>query len=89
MREACYVCMVLAIMIMLTVCLLFAPVLARDNMTGVRSLQYSSKTGRKVEKIQLCVMLSTAFLICATPPSVISRYASRFVSMLFRAEWAT
>jgi len=65
MREACYVFMVLAIMIMLTVCLLFAPVLTRDNMTGVRSLQYSSKTGRKVEKIQLCAMLSAAFLIAA------------------------
>lgn len=57
--------MMLAILIIATVCLLFAPVLTRDNMTGVRALQYSSKTGRKTLRVQLCAMISAAFLIAA------------------------
>lgn len=57
--------MLLAILIIATVCLLFAPVLTRDNMTGVRALQYSSKTGRKTLRVQLCAMISAAFLIAA------------------------
>jgi hypothetical protein len=53
----------LAVMILLTNCILFAPVITRDNMSGMRALQYSSKAGRKTLNAQLCAMLAAAAVI--------------------------
>jgi hypothetical protein len=53
----------LAILILVTVCILFAPVITQDNMTGIQALQYSSKTGRKALRIQFFAMAAATLLI--------------------------
>ncbi|MCL2627916.1 MAG: hypothetical protein FWD44_04365 [Oscillospiraceae bacterium] len=54
-----------------TLFILLAPVVTRDNMSGVRSLQYSSKTGRKTLAIQLAAMLFSAFAIAVLQIGII------------------
>lgn len=53
----------LAIMILLALCILLAPVITKDNMSGLISLQYSSKTGRKILSRQLAAVIFTAFIV--------------------------
>ncbi|MFP3153411.1 hypothetical protein LQZ18_03085 [Lachnospiraceae bacterium ZAX-1] len=72
----------LAILILLTICILFAPIVTRDNMAGVRALQYSSKAGRKTLRIQLCAMLTSAFMIA------LAEIAVTFAVFL-RGTWAS
>ncbi|MCL2627917.1 MAG: hypothetical protein FWD44_04370 [Oscillospiraceae bacterium] len=54
-----------------TLFILLMPVITKDNMSGVRSLQYSSKTGRRTLTIQLAAMLFTAFVIAVVQVTVI------------------
>lgn len=53
----------LAIMILGALCILLAPVITKDNMSGLTSLQYSSKTGRRTLSRQFAAMIFTAFLV--------------------------
>ena len=53
----------LAIMILAALCILLAPVITKDNMSGLLSLQYSSKTGRKILSRQLAAVIFTAFIV--------------------------
>lgn len=61
----------LSIMILAALCILLAPVITKDNMNGITSLQYSSKAGRKTLGIQLAAMLSVAFMIAMVETAVI------------------
>jgi hypothetical protein len=72
----------LTVLILLTICILFAPVVTRDNMSGVRALQYSSKAGRKTLRIQLFAMLTSAFLIALS--EILVAFA-----VFARGTWAT
>lgn len=53
----------LMIWVLLSVCLLVSPVLVRDKMSGMRSLQWSSKEGRRILNVQRrAALLSTVLL---------------------------
>jgi hypothetical protein len=62
---------ILAILILATICILFAPVITRDTMTGIQSLQYSSKTGRKALRIQFFAMITAGLIISLVETSII------------------
>lgn len=49
--------------ILFSILILLAPAVAKDRMTGVQTLQYSSKVGRKITKIQLLAMLLSALFL--------------------------
>lgn len=53
----------LALMVLAAVTFLLAPVITKDNMSGITALQYSSKKGRKTLGVQLAAMLFTAFVV--------------------------
>ncbi|MDR2569856.1 MAG: hypothetical protein LBD23_06110 [Oscillospiraceae bacterium] len=53
----------LTVLILGSLFILVAPVVTRDNMSGVRSLQYSSKTGRKVLTIQFIAVIVSALVV--------------------------
>ncbi len=55
----------LAVLILMTISILFAPILTKDTMSGVLALQTASKIGRKSLRIQLLAMLSAGLLIAA------------------------
>ncbi len=52
-----------AIMVLIALCILLAPVITRDNMSGLIDLQYSSKTGRRTLSRQLAAVVFTAFIV--------------------------
>ncbi|MDR0984685.1 MAG: hypothetical protein LBL93_06780 [Ruminococcus sp.] len=52
-----------AILLIISLCILLAPVITKDNMARMDSLQYSSKAGRKILKIQLAAMLTVGALL--------------------------
>jgi len=54
---------ILAILLIAVVCILFAPVITRDNTAGIRHLQNTSKIGRKIMRRQLVVMMISAFAL--------------------------
>jgi len=66
-----YVFYHLIVIILATVFILLAPVVTKDNMSGVRGLQYSSKTGRKTLAIQLAAILFSAFVLVAVQVTVV------------------
>jgi hypothetical protein len=51
------------LLILGTLLILLAPIVTKDNMAGVRALQYSSKTGRKALNIQFAAMMFTALIV--------------------------
>lgn len=53
----------LALMVLAAVTFLLAPVITKDNMSGITALQYSSKKGRKTLGVQFAAMLFTAFVV--------------------------
>lgn len=53
----------LALMVLAAVTFLLAPVITKDNMSGITALQYSSKKGRKTLGAQFAAMLFTAFVV--------------------------
>ena len=63
--------------------ILLAPVVTRDNMSGVRGMQYSSKTGRKTLFIQLAAMLFVAFVVTAVQVTVMFWFYARNVWFAF------
>jgi len=67
----------LTVLILGSVFILAAPVITRDNMSGVRGLQYSSKTGRKALTIQfIAVIVSALVVITAIVGGLLSLYLS-------------
>ena len=62
-QSVAYVLFAMLILIVITSCFLFGPLLMRDRMTNVTYLQYSGKHGRKVLNHQLAAMLISIFII--------------------------
>jgi hypothetical protein len=60
-------------MIFLSIAILLAPIVTRDTMSGVRALQYSSKAGRKIMRIQLFAMITVSAVIAIL--QIIATYA--------------
>jgi hypothetical protein len=63
LSESALLFLYLAVLIIITICMLFAPVVTRDTMMGVRALQYSGRAGRKVLRLQFFAGLTAAVII--------------------------
>jgi len=55
----------LSLFLTLSVSVLIAPVLTRDNMSGVRTIQYASRQGRRTLAVQLAACLTSSVLLAA------------------------
>lgn len=53
----------LLVWICLSICILISPLLVSDRMSRMRSIQYSSKRGRKLIQIQFQAVMLSAFLL--------------------------
>jgi hypothetical protein len=61
----------LAILILCSICVFLAPVVTRDNMAGVRALQYASKAGRRALAVQFRAIFLSATMIAAVDIAVV------------------
>ena len=78
-KDAALVAQLLAVLIVLSLAALLAPVLTKDNMHSLRQLQYASKTGRKTLCAQLWAMLTAACLVAGIEIAGALGFFSRFV----------
>ena len=77
--RAALVAQLLAVLIVLSLAVLLAPVLTKDNMQNLRQLQYASKTGRRTLRAQLWAMLAAAGLVAGIEIAGALGFFSRFV----------
>ncbi|MCL2053938.1 MAG: hypothetical protein FWG90_05800 [Oscillospiraceae bacterium] len=70
-----------ALMSIITIFILCAPLLTRDNLTKATFIQYHSKRGRKTLQSQLSAILITAFLVTVTHLTAAGVYMFGFFNL--------